>query len=420
MEINLDDWDKLKTQSKVYYDDIHETVLMAAGLGSGKTHGLCRKALKLSAINRNCSGGILAPDFPSYKKDIEPELFSIIEDKLQMREGKHFKYNRSDKTWRFCWNKNPIYIFTAEKPIAGPNLGWGLVNEFSLVPYDRLKEFLRRVRIKNVRVKQKGLYGTPEDVHGWLEEFIETMEKQKEKNDLSFKMYNASTSENIHIDSNYTSHLETMLDSQALKVFMDGQIVRLGGNYFYYAFSQKNVSESIVYEKDLPVCCTLDFNIGRMTTSFWHKIGHIAHCFDELVLLGNSDTIEMAKAIKARFGTNCILYMDASAKNRVRTGLSDLEYLRKEGFQNIRIKTSNPTFRDRQLLVNGKLERSEIMINPKCKAVIKDLKSVKQLKSDFSKDKSVPELTHASDGLDYFIDYEFPFNINRKSSTIQL
>jgi hypothetical protein len=144
MIIDLDDWEKLPTQKEVYYEDKTETLMFAAGLGSGKSYVLCRKLLKLSAINRNVAGGLLCPSYPDYKRDIEPMLETLLQENLKMTEGVHYKYNRSEKTWRFCWSKAPIYVFTADRPIAGPNLGYGGVNEFSLIPKDRMNDMGHR------------------------------------------------------------------------------------------------------------------------------------------------------------------------------------------------------------------------------------------------------------------------------------
>jgi hypothetical protein len=422
MIINLDAWEKLPTQEKIYYDDKTETLMQSAGLGSGKSYALCRKLLKLSAINRHVPGGVLAPTFSDYKRDIEPMMEGILRDSLGMIEGKHYKYNRTDKTWRFCWSKAPLYVFTAERPIAGPNLGWAGVNEFSMIPYERLKEFLRRVRIKDVPIKQKLLVGTPEDLYAYLEEFVSAQEEANKKRPNSFRLVHASTTENTFIDENYADHLRSTLDPRALEVFLSGQIVRLHGDYFYYAFtSDLCVTDLAIYMPDADVHAAMDFNIGRMTTTFWQKAGAEARCFDELVLTGNSDTPAMARAIAERFDRDkVILHLDASAKNRSTKGRSDLKILQDFGYKNIRFKAVNPRMRDRQLLVNGKMSRGEIKIHPSCKALIKDCKSVRQVKEDFTKDKKVPELTHASDTMDYFLDFEYPLDIKRQSSSIQL
>jgi hypothetical protein len=382
---------------------------------------LCRKLIKLSAKNRNVPGGILAPSYADYRRDIEPEMFSILEDKLGLIEKKHFTYHRTEKTWRYIWTKAPTYVFTAEKNIAGPNLGWGGINEFSMIPYERIGEFLRRVRLKDVPVKQKLLVGTPENIWGWLEEFIDKQLELNKQNSNAFRLYTGSTEENIHIDSSYTAHLRGMLDERALEVFLKGQIVRLGGDYFYYAFQpSRDISDTAQYDPNLPIGVGMDFNVGRMSATLWQKHQDRTWCFDEIVILGNSDTQQMCDALKARFPiSKLILYPDASAKARKTSGRSDLEIMRAAGFEDIRFLGVNPRLRDRQLMMNGRFEKQLTKINPKCKNLIKDCKSVKQ-KADFTKDKTIIELTHTSDSMDYYHTTEYNFSIDRTPKTTRL
>ena len=178
MQINLDDWEKLPTQKQVYDDDFHNIVMQSSGLGAGKTHNLCRKLLKLSAINHGHPGAVLAPTYKDFRRDIKPEMFEILEHHMGLREKKHFWFNKSYSEFSFIWNKKPLYVLSGEQPIAGPNLAYCGVNEFSLIRYERIKEMLRRVRLKDAPLKQRVLVGTPEDIHGWLEEFVELQEKE--------------------------------------------------------------------------------------------------------------------------------------------------------------------------------------------------------------------------------------------------
>lgn len=424
MIVDLCQWDKLPTQEKVYYDTA-ETVMLSAGLGSGKTHLLCRKALQLSALNRGFSGGILAPSYAEYKKDVYEEMIKILDDDLKLVRGKHYTYNVQDKAWRFCWNNKPLFVFTAENPIAGPNLAYMLINEYSLIPYDRVKEALRRVRVKDAPRKQKGLFGTPEDMHGWLEEFVELMNREKDKEASKFSLHFADTRENSHIDEDYRKHLESMLDEQQLKVYASGQIIRIGGNYFYYSFdSNKNV-KPCSYDPNLITLVGLDFNVGRMSATFSNRNSvdgkDRLRVFDELVLEGDSDTPKMISAIKARYPdlSKLLITCDASGNSRKTSGLSDVTLLREAGFQ-VRFKAANTALRKRQLNMNRLLDHEQIIIDPKCKQTIIDLKTVRQLKHDFSKDKTDPKKTHLSDGLDYVCDFEYPFTLERGNQQYQL
>lgn len=409
---------KLPAQKVVFDDDITRIIMFSGGFGSGKTYLLCMKMIKLSYQNKEFSGGVMAPSYPDIKRDIVPTFIDIL-----TKNKVKYKYHSTDKWFHFPWmNKNSkLYLFSAEKPLVGPNLAYAGMNEMSLIPKERFYETLFRVRVKRAKAPQIILVGTPEDRFSFLEEFVEQQENENEKEVGRFKIVYGNTKENIHLDQNYQKLLESSLDSQALKVFMEGQIVRLGGNYFYYAFSiGKNIDDSVKFIPGNRVSISMDFNIGRMTSTFWHIVGQNAYAFDELLLLGNSDTRQMCEAIKIRFGIDVDLYLDASAKNRSTKGTSDLQIIQSFGFKNIFFKASNPTFRDRQLIVNGKLDRGEVKINPICKSLIKDLKSVRQVKSDYSKEKTDQTLTHSSDGMDYLLDYLFPLDLNRKSRTIQL
>lgn len=423
MNINLDDWDMLPVQRSLYENDQIDTLVFAGGLGSGKTHVMCRKALKLSAINQGHSGAILCPSYKDFRRDVKPELDDILENRLNLKQGKHWRFHGSFFEYRFVWNKHPLYILSGEQPIAGPNLAYCLINEFSLIQWERVKEMLRRVRVKNAPLKQRILVGTPEDVHGWLEDFIEKKEEENIKKPDAFRLLHSDTMDNIHLDPEYRAHLESMLDDQALKVFAGGQIVKIGGNYFYYAFDRsKNITDKHDYTPGSIVYANLDFNVGRMSATFAHKYGEHTHYFDEAVLTGYSDgTEEMAQHIVERFGSKDVyLTIDASGKSRKTSGYSDVDILlRYFPSAHVRYKKQNPRFRERQLLICGRLHRGLITFHPRMKKTIKDMEKVRQL-ANFEKDKKNADLTHLSDSVDYLEDFEFSLAPLRRTQTIEL
>lgn len=421
MDIDLVNWDKLPAQEIFFDDDTSKINMISAGLGSGKTHVLCRKMLKLSALNRGHPGAIMAPTFTDFRRDIKPEMEKILSQELNLRHGVHWWYHGQYNEYRFVWNKYPLYVLSGENSIAGPNLAYCGINEYSLIKWERIQEMLRRVRVKEAPYRQRCMVGTPEDKFAWLEDFVELQKKEEEKKPGSFKLTFADTRENVHVDPEYRAHLEAMLDSQSLRVFASGEIVRIGGNYFYYTFTrERNVTDHWDHDPNLIVYANLDFNVGKMSTTFCHKIGNHSHYFDELYLEGDSDTQKMGEAIAVRFGTNnIVLTLDASAKNRKTSGMSDVQILQKLGFKNIRFKRHNPRFRERQLLICGRLERGLILFHPRMKRTIKDMAKVMQL-NNFEKDKSNLDLTHFSDTVDYYEDYEYSLNLGRKSRTIEL
>jgi hypothetical protein len=382
---------------------------------SGKSHVGVRKAIQLSALNQGHPGGFLCPSYSDFRKDIKPLFEEILEEHMGLQEGNHWWFHKTHKEYRFAWNKKPLYIFTGENPIAGPNLAYCVINEYSLMKWERINEMLRRVRVAGAKYKQKVLVGTPEDTHGWLEEFIENQQNENETNPGHFRLVYADTRENHHVDADYRRQLELMLDDQQLKVFAGGQIVKLGSDYFYYSYSDSENVEEFEEDPLAPIHVALDFNVGKMCASF-NQIKFIngqkkLFCFDELKLTGNSNTYTMRDALLARYPRErMIITCDASGKNRssaaVETLMSDVAILRDKGLQ-VRFKTVNLGFRHRQLLMNGLFHNKHMIISKKCKEVRRDFKTVKQIKATFEKDKKNEELTHFSDGLDYLCDFEF-------------
>lgn len=422
MSLNLKiKYTPLPSQKPVFDDDSTETILHSAGLGSGKSYNLCMKLLKLSKLNKGHAGGLLCPSYAMFKKDIYPTFQDIFE-KSGISRGKIWEYNAQDKAYTFIWNNKPLYIFTAENEIAGPNLGYGGVNEFSLCPWDRINQFIRRIRT-DAPFKQKILAGTPEDKFGWVMDYVNMMNEQEAKEPGKFKIVFGDTSENKHIDQTYSNTLEYMLDKKALQVFKEGRIVKISGDLFYYSFDRARHVKEVIHDKRSTVYANLDFNVGRMTCTFAHRSSTKTLFFDEFELLGNSDTAQAANEILKRYGRSVIITIDASGKNRRTSGASDYQILMQAGFDKsqIRFKSVNPRFRERQLLVNGKFDKDEIVISPKCKVLIKDLEQVEQNKLTFEKIKDKDgKLTHASDTLDYFIDYEYSLYLNRATTFTQL
>ncbi|MDH3324135.1 MAG: hypothetical protein OEL89_00690 [Candidatus Peregrinibacteria bacterium] len=402
----------LPTQAKVFHDDLTEVIIQSQGLGAGKTYNLCMKMLKLSQQNRNIAGGLLAPTYRDFKRDILPTMDDILTDnKIK------YKFHKTDHTFNFSWSKKPIYVFSGEKPIAGPNLGFCGINEFSLISFDRINEMLRRVRVKDAKNPQKILVGTPEDIHGWLEDFIESQEK---RGDNKFKIHYGSSNENTHIDGGYSQMLESMLDDQALQIFRDGKIGRIGSDYFYYSFdSEKNIDDTIQENTDMPVHVGLDFNVGKMSASFSHRYGDKQLFFDEVLLKGDSNSCSMCQYLMDRFDKNrMIITCDAAGNNRssaTQQGLlSDVQIIRSYGL-NVRHFSANPRLRKRQLIINGMFSHGRVRAHSRCKYLINDWKKTRQ-KDGFTKDEGKDKmLSHFSDGADYVIMKEHDTDIRRQN-----
>lgn len=402
---------RIKVQAECLDDIDARYLMMQGGFGSGKTYLGIGKTLQLSQMNKDVAGGIMAPSGPEFKRDFLPEMLDIMS--AHIPGAQYFSSGKFGAFFTFPWTKAPVYIFSAERRVKGPNLGWGVINEFSLMPWVRIWEFIGRRRINNVPAPQIVFAGTPEDEYGWLDKFITT---HGPTGTGRLVIRHATTFDNTFNDPEYGKELLENLDEDTAQIYVYGRQGRLGGDFFYYSYKEQvNDWDGAEYDDSMTVHVGLDFNVGRMSASFWHIYNESEQrrkqmaAFDELLITGNdANTTGMARAIKARYGTeNVLITCDASGKARKTTGLSDVKELEAHGFK-VRYRTANPKIKQSQIQVNGLLAKRRILINPvTCPNLKKDFNKVKQLK-DFEQDKTNEQLTHFGDGARYLAAFEYP------------
>lgn len=392
-------------------------LLMTSGYGGGKTHGLLMKILKLSWLNRPYAGGLVVPTLAEYKKDVLPVLEDILHG---ARIGRHrlidrCHYHKSDMTWAFPWNKRgKLYVVTAEKRIKGPNWAYCGINEATLIPFMRYREAIGRVRIKQARYRQIAASGTPEGISSeYYEHFVLNPMKGS-------RIIYGNTEDNLeNLADDYVDQLKDSYDEIALAAYLKGLFVNMQGSQFYYALDPvKSYDKKLAEVEHEPVDVTMDFNVDPFVSTIWQKYWNEEmrwleyHAFDQVVLKG-AQTRDMANALKARGYTpdRTTIYPDPAGKARSTKGHPDIMILQNEGFKNIRTRSSAPEFRRRQLGVCNLLDKGRIKLNPdKCTELKRDLEAVEQDPVDFSKLKKNPKLTHASDGMDYYIDLVEPLS----------
>lgn len=399
-------------QGDFQQDDLSKFLLFSGGYGSGKTHALCKKILKLSDLNAPYPGGLMAPSYKEMRRDVIPEMEEI----LDRAKVKGYKINLSGMYMRFPWTRGKCYLFTAKEKLRGPNLAYFGINEATLIEHKRFKEAVGRVRLKRAKVPQVVLNGTPEGLSNFCyEHFIE-------KPMPGSRIIYSKTSDNArNLNDDFESNLDASFDNKSLMAYKEGLWINMVSNQFYYAYNAAlNEDDELERVPGATTHVAMDFNVEHMTASMWHFTGSKLLGFDEIVLENNADTAKMADAMIARGFTphNTILYPDPAGKSRSTKGKPDIEILRSKGFQEIRVKRAAPQFRTRQLNVNNLLDKEQIIINHKTmKTVRKDFMAVCQNPITLEKLKDDPKLTHASDGVDYMCDILFPFSGRRQEST---
>ena len=307
---------------------------------------------------------------------------------------------------------------TAEKPLKGPNWAYAVINELTLINFDRYRETIARVRLKKAPVPQIASCGTPEGLlSGYYKFFIEEPATNS-------RILYGSTRDNLHnIGSDYIETLRSAYDERQLEAYLDGKFVSVLGNRFYYSYDpQVNDDDSLVENPDYPVLISMDFNVDPMVATVWQwqMDGSIA-AVHEIILRENADTNKMARALidQGYKPDRTEIYPDPAGNARSTKGQPDIQILRNHGFYNIKMRPHAPPFRKRQLNVCNLLEKKKVKINPKhCPWMKRDLLLVTQDQSTLEKEKSSRELTHSSDGMDYMIDILFEYSGRKPDSKV--
>lgn len=415
---------KLNKHQREFMDDTtSKFLLLNSGFGGGKSFGLCMKGFQLSKLNRGIAGGLVVPSFPEFKRDMLP----LFEEILETNRIK-YRYHKTEAWFRFPWSKGKLWVATAERKIRGPNWGFMLANEIGLIEHERAKEGFGRVRVKRAPNPQIALVGTPEGTSSWVyEQFVETPMPRS-------RVIYGDTRDNVeNLGEDYITMLESSYDPIMLDAYLRGLWVNMKGNRFYYAYDpKKNDNPKLEWIEDLPVAVTLDYNVAPMVATLWHVRPlqnsrgipllfpdgspiRKAQAFDQIVIDDGADIHRMDRAMR-EYGLDpelTTIYPDPAGNSRTtatENAKGNNTQLREKGWR-IRTRGAAPRFRQRQLAANNMLAKGLIELNPvKCKALKKDCEGVEQDKATFEKIKDNPKLTHASDGMDYFLDLEFPLS----------
>lgn len=412
-----------------FHSDVRSKFLhLSTGYAGGKSFSLVMKGLDLSNRNKDLPGGLVVPSIADYKKDILPLMEEILE-----ANNVQYRHHRTDKWFQFPWSSGRLYVASAEKKLRGPNWAYALLNEVTLMKHDSYKETVGRVRLKNAPFPQIASSGTPEGTGHWLYDvFVDQPMKD------SRIIYGDTRNNAMNLNADYIASLENSYDSIMLDAYLRGLFVNMKGNRFYYAYDPKqNDDPTIERIPGLETHVSLDYNVSPMVATLWNIVQMTnasgiplidpttgapirrARAYDQIVIDDGADTHQMARALYSREldPDTTTIYPDPAGKARSTSGPPDNKILEQHGWKKIKVRTMAPRFRQRQLAVCNLLAKSQLMINPvRCKALKKDLEAVEQDKATYEKIKDNPKLTHASDGMDYFIDLAFPLSGHKPDS----
>ena len=183
------------------------------------------------------------------------------------------------------------------------------------------------------------------------------------------------------------------------------------GNRVYYAFSRETNMREVELDNNLPLLVGVDFNVGQMSAVIAQKSWDECRVCEEIIL-HNSNTHDMAGELTRRFPRLGIVHPDPSCfarKTSAEAGVTDCTIIQNYGWY-VHLTKPYPVI-NRVNAVNAMLRnangRSRLVINPKCKYLIRSLEGVTYKEGSRIPDKS-KGLEHAADALGYLIAAVFP------------
>ncbi len=381
---------------------------LVGGFGSGKTYAFLHKTFinHVTKFNDNgiSNGWVI---YPTY--ELAEELFVEPMKEIFERNGIAYKYNVQKH--KFSTNYGTMKIYQLQKPqrIIGAELTFIGFDEFDVESWKNCDIAYKKAigRMRGSDNCEVYIVTTPEGFKYTHFVFCE------QEND-SKALIHGKTTDNPYLPDAYVDLLEANYSKEMLKAYRDGQFVNISALSTYHSFDRSKNVQKCEYDRSKPVRLGLDYNVDPMCSVLFQIYPNEpkVRIFDAISLShqGRGDLLSarMCAVIKDKYpNSQYIVYPDASGFQRHTSAMfSDIDILKQNGFQ-VQVRKTNPPVTNRVNSVNKMLE-GNIIIDPRCKALIQDLEKVTNKQGTRDIDKSNKLLTHMTDALGYAIEWNFP------------
>lgn len=214
------------------------------------------------------------------------------------------------------------------------------------------------------------------------------------------------------------SEAKATLDDRTYRQEYRGEFVTYSG-LAYYCWSDANVVSFNSYSEDKPLILCFDFNRSPGVAAIAQQIDEVTHFFNEVHIPKDSTTPMVCKVIQDNFKNHTgrfNIYGDASggAKGADSVRGSNWDLVR-ECFPDayFNLKSKNPPQVRRVNSMNSRLcnlqDERRLLVDPKCRYIRRDFEGV-NLKPGTNEIEKKPEdpLTHLTDAIGYYAEYEYP------------
>ncbi|MFA5772872.1 MAG: phage terminase large subunit [Thermoplasmata archaeon] len=394
---------KLLPKQKEFCFDIKTPQLAyLGGYGSGKTYAACIKALLLSGYNAGTAGMLVSPTFPMLRDTTRRTFLEILETN---EIGFNFKATEN----KIILNEvnSEVWFRSADDPtrLKGSNLAWIGLDEPALMHEEAYNVSLSRLRDPKAGAIQLFFTGTHEGF-SWLYDKIDNNQSDK------IKVIRGSTNENSFLPSMYVESLYDNYDEEQIKQYVNGYATLINKGRVYYSFHREFNLHDKDYNPNLPIVLAVDFNINPLCWSIIQNYGTQDFVIDEIIL-HNSNTEAASNEVRRRYpNADIYIYGDYSGTFRhTSSPTTDYEIMKSIIYPAaVNIKPDPPVI-NRVNSVNARFKNAKgerrLFVHSKCKHTIRDFEQVSYKEGKREIDKTNLDLTHISDAIGYYIEYEY-------------
>ncbi len=323
-------------------------------------------------------------DYPMYiKEKNESELYiKLINDSILTLKG-------ADK----------------EDSLRGVGLNHVILDEFEFMKVDAWKEVIRPALSDK---KGSAMFiGTPDGFGNLYEVYTKGLSGED-----GYKSWHYKTIDSPFIDPIEIEQAKNELDERTFRQEYEASFETVMGRV-YYCFNRESNVKRIERLDGYKIIVCVDFNVNPMKWCLLQDTGKELRVFDEIIKQ-NTNTEEMARTVGDIYGYDYPYTFAGDYSGTFRsTNSRTTDYdIIQQILPNTEIKTRpNPAVVDRINAVNAKLKNTKgerfLFIDEKCKHLIKDFEQVIWKEDKREIEKGNMELTHISDAIGYYINYEY-------------
>ena len=384
---------------------------LVGGFGCGKTRvGVIKCLISLCNLKNpslgKSNGLILYPTY-SLAEEVFVEPFSRLLEKCNIV----YHYNIAQHKFRTMFGDIKIYVTNQAHKIVGSNYTWCYIDEIDVESKRNAELAVAKAlgRLRGCENAELFMTTTPEGfkfAHDYL----------VNKASPSKFVVHGRTEDNPYLPKAYIESLKENYDENLLKAYLEGQFVNLQKGMTYGSFDRELHVQECRYNRSKPIHVGIDFNISPMAACIIQEEPNSPQIrvIDEVLLTGDGSgdllTTRVMETIKRKYPNQKYnAYPDATGKSKHSSSrFSDIDLIFQAGFM-VHVRHINPLVINRVNSVNNNLHKGNLIIDPKCKNLIRDLEQVVNKEGTREIDKtSNSELSHISDALGYYCEFKHP------------